>query len=49
MANHTLSPEAMHALVADIEAAATDAEKIVLIVQWLHSATDDIYANNTEP
>ena len=49
MANHILSPEAMHALVADIEAATTDAEKIVLIIQWLQAATDDIYQTETEP
>ena len=49
MANHTLSPEGMHALIEDIERAATDAEKIVLIIEWLHAATDDIYQTETEP
>lgn len=48
MSNHTKTPEQMHALVADMLAAQTDAEKIVLIEIFLQSFVDDFYASEIE-
>ena len=44
MSNHILTPEQMHELVDEIEAASTDTQKIRLMVEWMHAITDDQYS-----
>ena len=44
MSNHVKTPEELHEIVDSIDAAATNTEKIRLIVEWLHAVTDDQYS-----
>ena len=44
MSSHVKTPEELHAIVDSIDAAATNTDKIRLIVEWLHAVTDDQYS-----